>query len=351
MLCGLLAFLLGRPCIVIALDHYKLLDLHVGDQRYVGRVMTHNDQLCWLLHRDGRLQQFPIAKVTEFTEVSDRFKPHTQLELKSQLRSEFDQTYEVRTTSHYVVVARQGAAEGYAKIFEEIYRDFVRAFRSRGFHVDEPEFPLVAIVFQDQAGFLKYCRNEGTQALPGMMGYYLSTSNRVAMFERPNASEVDKTVIHEATHQIAFNTGIHSRLAKHPRWVVEGLATVFEADGVRSRQGTTSPLDRVNRERYLWFGDYSRSRRATQSLSGFIRDDQAFGASILDAYAESWALSFYLIETRPAEYSRYLKQLVKRDPLSGYDGAARLKDFTDTFGEVHALESAYLRFYQHLTQR
>src|SRR5262245_20690259 len=31
------------------------------------------------------------------------------------------------------------------------------------------------------------------------------------------------TMIHEATHQVAFNTGLHSRLGCNPKWVVEGL--------------------------------------------------------------------------------------------------------------------------------
>src|SRR5436190_8860041 len=69
------------------------------------------------------------------------------------------------------------------------------------------------------------------------------------------------TMIHEATHQVAFNTGLHSRIGENPRWVVEGLATVFEAPGVRNSGGGNGPArTRINHERFMTFGDFSKSR-------------------------------------------------------------------------------------------
>ena len=346
------AFSLEMPDLALALDFYKMLDLQVGKERITGRVMTHDDLSCWFLHRDGRLQKIPMTQVTDFSEVGDKFKPYSQIELKSQLQAEFGKSFEVRTTSHYVVVGRRGAAEAYAAIFEQIYRDFVRSFRTRGFQVNEPEFPLVAIVFPDQTAFVKYCRAERTPVRPGLVGYYLPSSNRVAMFERPNALDVDGTVIHEATHQVAFNTGVHSRLARHPKWVVEGLATVFEADGIRSRQDLTTPADRINRERDLWFQDYAKFRRPAHSMAALVREDQLFEKSPMDAYSEAWALSFFLIETRPADYAGYLKRLVNRDPLSAYDAESRLKDFVDAFGaDADALETSFLRYIKKISER
>ncbi|MFN9752880.1 MAG: DUF1570 domain-containing protein [Planctomycetota bacterium] len=35
-------------------------------------------------------------------------------------------------------------------------------------------------------------------------------------------------MVHEATHQIAFNTGIHSRFAPMPRWFTEGSCGALE---------------------------------------------------------------------------------------------------------------------------
>ncbi len=332
-------------CEAIALDHFKLLDLKVGNRQFTGRVLTHDDRTCWLLRRDGRMDQIAMDQVSAFSEAGDRFQAHSQSEIKSQLQTEFGKTFEVRTSTHYVVVASRGRGDTYVTAFDQIYRECVRALGSRGFTVERPEFPLIAIVFPDHASYSAYCQSEGIRAAPGMVGYYLASSNRVAMYERPDATEMDSTVIHEATHQVAFNTGIHSRVARHPWWVVEGLATVFEADGVRTRREMSTPVDRVNRERHLWFAEYSRKRRVVHSLEKFVRDDKVFETAVLDAYSEAWALSFFLIETRSTDYGKYLRTLVARDPLAAYDADARLNDFTNAFGsDLDGLETSYLKF-------
>ena len=48
---------------------------------------------------------------------------------------------------------------------------------------------------------------------------------------------VTVTVIHEATHQIAFNCGLHTRYADNPLWLTEGMALYFETPDLRSRSG------------------------------------------------------------------------------------------------------------------
>lgn len=349
---AILAIRLEPANALFASEQFKLLEVRLGDQRIQGRILSHKDEVCWLLHRDGRLQQFAVDKVTDFSERSEYFRAHSQLEIKKQLQSEFGKDFEVRTTAHYVVAARRGTAEAYAAMFERIYFEFIRSFRGRGLHVVEAEFPLVAVVFPDEAKFIKYCQDEKTRIQPGLLGFYVPSSNRVAMYERPNVDTLDHTVIHEATHQVAFNTGVHSRLAKHPLWVVEGLATMFEADGIRSRAGTSKPVDRINRERFLWFMEYSGTRRKTHSLRAFLSDDTLFEKSTLDAYSEAWALSFYLMELHPSEYSRFLKRLVDRDPLSPYDAESRVKDFTDVFGsDLDRFETSYLKFIRTISKR
>src|SRR5690606_26419230 len=74
------------------------------------------------------------------------------------------------------------------------------------------------------------------------------------------------TLIHEATHQLAFNLGLHSRLGETPRWVVEGLAMLFEEDSRRDDTLGQSTAMRVNRSRYIWFMNYRRERREKGAL-------------------------------------------------------------------------------------
>jgi len=353
MLCGAGSCFTATCCAELP---RSLIDVKIGKSHFSGRIAAANEQDCWLLQRDGRLSSFHMDDVTDFSEIDPRFRPFSSIDLRDRLQTEFGRDFEVKTTSHYIVAARQGAAGRYAALFEQIYRQCHTYFGTRGFRMDEPEFPLVAVVFPDQGSFAKYCRSEGATPQSGLVGFYLTTSNRVALYDRAAAGQstedgVDDTVIHEATHQIAFNTGIHSRIGQNPQWVVEGLATLFEADGVRVRQVAADVSDRINPERLDWFHKYRRQRRPTGSLETFLRDDTLFKRMPLDAYSQAWALTFYLVESRPVEFARYLKAIAARDPLTRCDADARLNDFRDAFGkDLDLIESGLLRFHDRLVE-
>ena len=159
------------------------------------------------------------------------------------------------------------------------------------------------------------------------------------------------TMIHEATHQAAFNTGLHSRIGDNPHWVVEGLATVFEAPGIRQRNttGKASRMSRINRGRFVRFRNYMQHRRAAESLKSFIAGDTLYRRSKLDFYGQAWALSFYLLETRSSRYAGYLKQIAARDPLKTYTSQERVADFQSAFGDdLNSLETGFLRYMERL---
>jgi hypothetical protein len=346
-----------------------LLELDVkGEPSRQGKLVAMDDHECHLMTRDGRIETLPLGKVTGFRRVSATFRPFTSVELRDQLRREFGRGYEVEGGSRYVVVAPVGRARQYVEIFEDVYRGFRGYFGTRGFRVGEPEFPLVAVVYPDQSQFAAHCQKDGVRPVRGMVGYYLHSSNRVALFDPASeavsqipgkaeglqplgfarvgdvSASLRDVIVHEATHQVAFNAGLHRRLGENPKWIVEGLATVFEAPGVRDG-GRGDVRSRVNRERFVWFGGFAASRRAEKSLAAFVSSDDLFRTAALDAYSQAWALSFFLVETRPSEYARYLKTVAARDPLSEYTPAERLKDFQDAFGsDLTMLEAEFLRF-------
>lgn len=331
-----------------------LLQLQIGEQRLEGRVAAHNDQKCWLLSRDGRMAVVPTDDVSDFRELEPRFRPYSALDLRDRLQSEFGRGYEVKTSSHYVVAAPSGAVTRYASLMEAVYRQFHTYFTTRGFRISEPEFPLIAVVLPDEESFIKYCVAEGAAPKPGLRGFYMPGSNRVALFEvagQSRADDVDDTVIHEATHQVAFNTGVHSRIGPSPLWLVEGLATLFEADGIRKRETGREIGDRINMSRLEWFQEFRRNRRLSKSLESFVRDDGAFKSAPLDAYSQAWALAFYLSESRPVEFAKYLKTVATRDPLKPYDGDSRVKDFRECVSrDLEFLETGMLRFFDRLAE-
>jgi Protein of unknown function (DUF1570) len=107
-------------------------------------------------------------------------------------------------------------------------------------------------------------------------------------------------------------------------------------------------MTRINRSRYVWFGNYRQARRKPHSLVNFVATDDLYSSDTLDAYAEGWALTFFLAETRHASYGRYLKSIAQRNPLKAYPAAERVSDFRKAFGDLKTLESDYLRFFEKL---
>lgn len=226
----------------------KLLEFKLDGETVQGKMIAHNQNLCWLMERDGNLRQIELRNVTEFRTLSNGFRRMKVAELRKQLRREFKKPYEIKSTQHYVVCATQGKAKQYAQLFETIYRTFIVHMSARGFRISKPDFLLVAIVFPNFKSFREYSRKVGVRAFPGLKGYYLPMTNRVALYDDGNEDvayefhplprrslhwyarikgNLKETLIHEATHQVAFNVGLHSRIGESPVWVVEGLAIIF----------------------------------------------------------------------------------------------------------------------------
>jgi hypothetical protein len=366
-----------------------LIEVEVGKEKFQGRVAAQADKFFWLLGQDGRLRSVKTAQVQKFRQVTAQFSGWSASVLRDQLRREFGKPFDVVGTRHYTVCAvGDRKARAYAETLEELYRSFHAYFSVRGFKLSEPEFPLVAVVFSDYATFARYAQADEVPASKTLKGYYLSTSNRIALYEDPasaglqNASldfpggllergaegvdpfpfpspfadgpvhaagaveaSLKDTMIHEATHQVAFNMGLHSRIGESPKWVVEGLATVFEAPGIRNSSASAGVKTRINRQRFICFGNYSEFRRKPKSLESFVAGDDLFKSDVLDAYSQAWAFSFFLVETRPRAYAEYLRTIAARDPLAVYPAADRIADFKRTVSkELPLLEAEFLRF-------
>jgi hypothetical protein len=76
-----------------------------------------------------------------------------------------------------------------------------------------------------------------------------------------------------------------------------------------------------------------------------LTTDDAFRSDPDGAYAEGWALSFYLCETQPRLYAAYLEKTAERPPFSGYSASERMADFQSIFGgDLKLFEAKYLRY-------
>jgi hypothetical protein len=302
-----------------------------------------------LLTRDGAWRSFRMDEARDYRKLGDGFRPYSQGEMRAFLLGEFGRGYDVSGTGNYLVVHPAGKRDQWAERFEELYRAFVQYFAVRGFRLQTPRFPLVAVVFPTRDEFRAYAARHGVHVPEGVLGYYSRATNQILLYDLTTDSygwsENISTIIHEATHQTAFNTGVHSRFTAPPVWAVEGLATMFEAPGVYESRRHSSLESRVNRYRLDAFRPHAAPRRTGQRIAEMVASDRTFQSDPEAAYAHAWALTFYLSEQHPAQYARYLAKTANRTALTEYPANERMADFTAEFGADFAmLESRLLRF-------
>jgi hypothetical protein len=165
----------------------------------------------------------------------------------------------------------------------------------------------------------------------------------------PEAAGLVATLVHEATHQMAFNCGMHRRLAPIPLWLSEGIATYFETPDLSSPRGWKG-IGIVNRprlERFLKTAGPGWAR-------GLVIDDGAFRAADTaeDAYARAWALTHFLAQTRKPKFTAYLRRLAATKPLADDSAEQRERDFEAAFGDTPAaVEEAVHRSMARLQSR
>lgn len=392
-----------------------LVELRLGKNAVKGRIVERGQGWCALYDREGRMHTIDLDQVTRFKKVSSTFAPYSFQTLRSKLLKEFGSESEVSTTRHYVVCAPKGRAKTYCDVFEKTWRRFHMYFAIRGFKMNDPEFPMIAVVLKDRKSFLEYAKNENAKVDSSILGYYWSTHNRVIMFEdqksqastfgqdaateerllasavrdgshpvaddgpsrfeddawrwafgaaepigdfrHPHAldeiatraginSDLRETMIHEATHQLGYNLGLHNRTGRNPKWVVEGLATVFETPGMEKFAMDRDVKKRMNPGWHYGFKKFIKEGRPDAYLETFIRDDKPFSTQMGNAYAQAWALSFWLIETRPREYAKFLQTMASPEVTRQLTPESRVKLFKESFGEnLILLDAEMLRYY------
>jgi hypothetical protein len=256
-------------------------------------------------------------------------------------------------------------------LFERLYGAFTNYWSRRGFELHDPEFPLVVVVFGQRPAYTAHARGELGGGADSIVGYYSLRTNRVTMFDltgiealgglghrRPTGAQINQllnqpgaekavaTIIHEATHQIAYNCGLHTRFADIPLWVSEGLAVYFETPDLSSSKGWRT-IGALHPERLARFRQYLPSR-GSGSLESLVSDDARFrnARTALDAYAEAWALNYFLIRQRPREYVEYVRKLAAKQRLAWDKPEQRVAEFRAAFGELDQVDREFLRYFE-----
>jgi hypothetical protein len=344
--------------------------------RLIGQaVVTAADGGVMLKTPDGKLWNITPEELVSHSEDDKPFVPFTAEQLKKQILEELPPGFDSVKTAHYLVF--YNTSRGYAlwcsALFERLYTAFISFWTHRGFKLHEPETPLVVVIYSDQKMYAKQSTDELQDAAKRVIGFYSLKTNRVKTYDLtgaesvrqpgdnkrmdaaqinellslPDASSMVSTLIHEATHQIAFNCGLQQRFADVPLWMSEGLAMYFETPDLSYGKGWRT-VGEINPNRLHRFQNYLL-RRPADSLETLLADDKRFrnrdSQTVLDAYAEAWALNYFLIRMHSKEYQSYLQRLSQKEPLVWDDPATRLKEFKACFGpDLAALDAEFVRY-------
>ncbi len=333
-----------------------------------GRVLVEAaDGGVLLEDRAGQLwtitaEQRPAVKTT-----NAEYRADSADELGRQLLAEFGQGFEIVRTDHYVICTNAGKpyAEWCGNLFERLLSGFLTHWRGKPLSLEEPQAPLPAVVFASADEFAKFAAKDASPATAKSKGYYSVRTNRIVLYDLtagPNSAPAQTpldvarkvaaspfnvaTVVHEATHQIAFNCGLHTRYADNPVWLTEGMAMYFETPDLKNRTGWRT-IGQVNRLRLGQFKKTLARRKSPESLATLISSDTRLtnAETAGDAYAEAWALTYFLIHKHRRQYENYLDALSQKKPLVWNNPKERLAEFQAAFGDdLKQLDQEFLRY-------
>jgi hypothetical protein len=346
----------GDPSSAIAagLKVGDTLEGRLQGRRADGVVLGCGPLQVQLLGRDGRLWLLDPGQADTLQKTNSGFRPYSPSVLRDLLQREIGRDYEVSGAGPfsvtYLIIHPRGQGEKWTERLSGLHRSFVHYFSVRGFTLEKPAFPLVGFVCKDRNEFERLvAKQPGLSGDNGIVGYYSNLSNRITLYDMGNRSadwaRNASVLIHEATHQTAFNTGIHNRYSPPPAWVAEGLATMFEAPGVYDSHSYPQASDRVNRGRLQAFRKFVAPRHRPEMIAEIVASDAPFRDNPAVAYAEAWALTFYLVETQSHKYAEYLKRTASHRPFRECTAAERMADFTAVFGnDWRMLDARLLRY-------
>ncbi len=258
--------------------------------------------------------------------------------------------FRVVEADRYVAVgqADDDYMDASVSICNTLAEDYLEHFNELGFEVRLPESPLVLVVLSDAEAFSRYL-DEPADVQVG--GVYDLEGNQLVIFdfrgeegllERAEAINT-LTLMHEAMHQLTFNSGLLDRGGDVPLAISEGLAMYAEtrraygpARGRRFGQVNRGRLEALRlgfREGLTWI-----------PLKDLIADDSLLvqERTVQLAYAESWLLVDYLIgrrasRTRRRSFRSYLERI--REVRLG-DKERRQSDARAALGDLGRLDRA-----------
>ena len=331
-----------------------LLEVQLAEGVQLGLPIHWSSDFGVLLKPSGTMLELETSNVQSHRVLDEPFVPQSLTAARGMLQTEFGNAFETATVGPYVLCATRGHVERWRERFRVLLAGYHRYFETRGWQLRTPDFPLCVIILPSKADFDRYCQQQLGRSMPALMGFYFPKTNRCVLFEvgggttAPDWTETERTIVHEAVHQLAYNTGVHERLADNPQWVVEGLATMFEERGVFDPRGASLSLEaRLNRQQLGTLKSLLANPAKFESQLGeLVRSNELFKRDAQSAYALSWGLTYYLAERMSHQYGAYTQRMASLPKLQAYEAANRQRDFQRAFeSDVSLLAVQLQRFF------
>ncbi|MEM9826587.1 MAG: DUF1570 domain-containing protein [Planctomycetota bacterium] len=312
-----------------------------------GLLLTRSANVSVVLGRDGAMHRFRGTAAGKLEPIGGDFKALSAVELRQRLLREYGADFEVLATTHFLVVQPAGRGDRWPRLFEASHRGFLDFMNQRQVRVRKGNFPMVAVVMPDEASMQREMRRHEIQ-LGNVAGVYSGAINRVITHDDAERAQAAATVRHEAAHQSAYNTGVHSRVNATPKWITEGIGQMFEPAAMTNHRRGASVADQINRYSLRQLqGRLERPEILTDVVARLIREDSMFSDArqIDQAYDVSWAMMFYLAQRQPEVFARVLNETSTRPAFEPYTAAQRLRDFEKWVGEPPAIFGRQLSWY------
>jgi hypothetical protein len=339
-----------------------------GERALEGTVVVEATDGAMLLELDDqRLELVSGEAIRSRRTISPPAAAVTPREEGKRILAELPEGFDLLVTRHYVICfdTSRAYAQWCGALFEKLHEAFINYWRKAGVEVEATRRPLVVVIFSDRQRYEAHAARDLGAAADRVVGYYNLLTNRITTFDltgsdqlarrpassagragveilaSPEAAGLVSTLVHEASHQMAFNCRMHRRLAPVPVWLSEGVATFFETPDPGGRGWKR--IGGVNRPRLETFLASYRPG----VLDEIVRGDDPFRAAegAVDAYARAWALTAFLAQTRKGALVDYINAIGTKPPLSPDDPETRMKEFVAAFGaEPRDLEQPLMKF-------
>jgi len=338
--------------------------------------------------------------------IADRHELPPEDQRIEKLKQKFE-GMDVHTTRRFIILYNTDGrwARTRAGLLEKAHDVYFSTFRRVDFRPLPLKRRLVCILFNSHEDYLAYALRVDNARMGWSAGYYSSRTNRIVYFDdrdspifkevvekkeqletqadqlrqqmraernhaivmqlRQQLEHVNKQLtwyrnrhealaklgnasktVHEAVHQLAFNSDLQVRGNRYPFWLSEGLATNFETDNPAKAFGPLHPNDgrRAAIQDHLNKGGKLVPLDELVKLTALPAADQE---RLMLIYNQAWAFFGYAFRYHRDELRQFF-DTIKANPEGDRTAEQLHADFVKAFGETKPLERRFERWIRRL---